>query len=41
VKPLGMGNGAFDNYVIYISIIVPVLSLGVKVGIGTSGNSKD
>jgi hypothetical protein len=41
IRPLGLGNGAFDNYVIYFSIIVPVMSLGVKIGIGTFGNCKD
>jgi hypothetical protein len=41
VRPLGLGNGVFDSYVIYFSVIVPALSLGVKVGIGTSGNCKD
>jgi hypothetical protein len=41
VRPLGMGNGAFDTYVIYFSVIVPALSLGVKVGIGTSDNCED
>jgi hypothetical protein len=41
VRPLGLGNGAFDNYMIYFSIIVLALSLGVKVGIGTFGNCKD
>jgi hypothetical protein len=35
-----MGNVAFD-YVIYLSIIVSVLPLGAKVGIGTAGNCKD
>jgi hypothetical protein len=32
VRPLGLGNGVFDSYVIYFSVIVPALSLGVKVG---------
>jgi hypothetical protein len=41
VRPLGLGNGAFDCYVIYFSIIVLMLLLGVKVGIGTSGNCED
>jgi hypothetical protein len=41
MRPLGLGNGSFDNYVIYFSIIVSVLPLGVEVGIGTSGNCKD
>jgi hypothetical protein len=41
VRPLGLGNGAFDSYVIYFSVIVPALSLGVKISIGTSDNYKD
>jgi hypothetical protein len=41
MRPLGLGNGASDSYVIYFSIIVPMLSLGVKVDIGTSDNCKD
>jgi hypothetical protein len=41
VRPLGLGNGAFDNHMIYFSIIVPSLSLGFKVGIGASDDCKD
>jgi hypothetical protein len=41
VRPLGLGNGAFDNYVIYFSVIVLAMLLGVKVSVGTSGNYKD
>jgi hypothetical protein len=41
VRPLGLGNGTFDSYVIYFSAIVLALSLGVKVGIGTFSNCKD
>jgi hypothetical protein len=41
VRPLGLGDGAFNSYVIYFSVIVPVLSLGVKVSIETSGDCKD
>jgi hypothetical protein len=41
VRPLCLGNGAFDGYVIYFSIIVSTLPLGVKVGIGASSNCKD
>jgi hypothetical protein len=41
MRPLGLGNGAFDNYVIYFSVIVPALLLGVKVGIETSSNCKN
>jgi hypothetical protein len=41
VRPLCLCNGAFDDYVIYFSIIVSTLPLGVEVGIGTSGNCKN
>jgi hypothetical protein len=41
VRPLGLGDGAFNSYVIYFSVIVPVPSLGVKVGIRTSGECKE
>jgi hypothetical protein len=36
-----LGNWAFDNYVIYFSIVVSVLSLGVKVGVRTTSNYED
>jgi hypothetical protein len=41
VGPLSLSNGAFDSYRIYFSVIVSVLSLGLKVGIGASGDCKD
>jgi hypothetical protein len=41
MRSLGLGNGAFDTYVIYFSVIVLTLSLGVKVSIGASGDCKD
>jgi hypothetical protein len=41
MRPLGLGNGAFNSYVIYFYVIVLAMSLGVKVGIGTSSNYKD
>jgi hypothetical protein len=41
VRLLSLGNGVFDSYMIYFSVIVLMLSLGVKVDIGTSGNCKD
>jgi hypothetical protein len=41
VRPLGLGNRVFNSYVIYFSVIVLALSLGVKVGIGTVSNCKD
>jgi hypothetical protein len=36
--PLGLGDGAFDDYMVYFLIIISVLPLGVKVGIKTSSN---
>jgi hypothetical protein len=41
VRPLGLSNGTFDSYVIYFSVIVPALSFGIKVSIGTSSECKD
>jgi hypothetical protein len=41
VGPLCLCNGAFDSYVIYLSVIVSVLPLGVEIGVGTSGDHKD
>jgi hypothetical protein len=41
VRPLGLGNGIFNGYMIYFSIVGPPLSLGFKVGIGASGDCKD
>jgi hypothetical protein len=41
VRPLYLCNVAFDDYVIYFSVIVSVLLLGVEVGIEISGNYKD
>jgi hypothetical protein len=41
VRPLGLSNKTFDNYMIYFSVIVSTLSLGFKVGIGASSDRKD
>jgi hypothetical protein len=41
VIPLCLCNGAFDGYVIYLSVIVFVLPHGVKIDVGTSDNRKD
>jgi hypothetical protein len=38
VRPFGLSNWAFDSYLIYFSVVVSVVSLCVKVGVGTSGN---
>jgi hypothetical protein len=39
--PLSLSNGVFDGYMIYFSVIVSVLLLGFKVGIGASDDRKD
>jgi hypothetical protein len=41
MRPLYLCNGAFDGYVIYLSVIVSTLLLGVGIGVGTSCNYKD
>jgi hypothetical protein len=41
VGPFGLGNGTFENYIIDLSIIVSPLPLGVKIGVGTSGDCED
>jgi hypothetical protein len=41
VGPFGLGDGAFNNYMIYFSIVISVLSLGVKIGVGASDNCED
>jgi hypothetical protein len=35
-----MSNGAFNSYMIYF-VVISMLSLGVKVGVGTSGNCEN
>jgi hypothetical protein len=39
--PFGLGNWAFDSYMINLSILIFVMSLGVKIGVGTSDNCED
>jgi hypothetical protein len=41
MRPFGMDNRAFDNYMIYFSVIVSTLSLGVKLDIGAPSDCKD
>jgi hypothetical protein len=41
VGPLGLGDRAFDRYMIYFSIVVSVLLLGVGFGIRGAGDYKD
>jgi hypothetical protein len=41
VGPFGLGNGGFNSYVIDLNVVVSVLSLGIKIGVGTSRNCED
>jgi hypothetical protein len=41
VRLFCLGNRAFNDYVIYFSVIVSALPLGFKIGIGASGDCKD
>jgi hypothetical protein len=36
-----MSDGAFNKYMTYFSVVISVLSLGVKVGVGASGDCED
>jgi hypothetical protein len=41
VEQFGLGNRTFDNYMIDLSIIISLLPLGVKIGVGISGDCED
>jgi hypothetical protein len=41
VRLFGLSDGAFDSYMIYFSVVISALSLGVKVGVGASGDCED
>jgi hypothetical protein len=41
VGPFGLGDWAFDNYMVNLSIVISAPSLGIKIGVGTSGNCED
>jgi hypothetical protein len=41
VRPFDLGNGTFDSNVIDLSVIVSALSLGIKIGVGASGDYED
>jgi hypothetical protein len=41
VEPLGLGCGAFDSDMINLSVIVSMLSLGIKISNGASGDYQD
>jgi hypothetical protein len=36
VRPFGLGNGAFNSYMIDLPIIVSLLPLAIEIGVGTS-----
>jgi hypothetical protein len=38
VGPLGLSDGAFDGYMVYFLVVISMLPLGVKIGVGTSGD---
>jgi hypothetical protein len=39
--PFALGDGAFDGNVIDLSVIVSLLPLVIKVGVGASGNCEN
>jgi hypothetical protein len=41
MRPLSLDDGVFDSYMIYLSVVVLALSLGVKVGIRASDDCND
>jgi hypothetical protein len=41
VGPLGLSDGAFDDYMVYFPIVISVLPLGVKAGVGSSSDCED
>jgi hypothetical protein len=41
VRPFGLGDGAFDNDMIYFTVVIWALSLGVEIIIGAFGECKD
>jgi hypothetical protein len=41
VGQLGLGDGTFDHYMIYFSVVVPTLSLGIGFIIGATNDCKD
>jgi hypothetical protein len=41
VGPLGLGDGAFNGYMVYFFLVIYALSLGIKIGVGTSGDCED
>jgi hypothetical protein len=38
---IGLSDGAFDDYMVYFSVVISALLLGVKTGVGTSSDCED
>jgi hypothetical protein len=41
VRPFSLCDGAFDNNMVDLFVIVSSLPLGVKIGVGSSGDHED
>jgi hypothetical protein len=41
MRPLGLGDGAFNSYIIDLLVMVSTLSFGIEIGIGTPGDCED
>jgi hypothetical protein len=41
VRPFGLSDGAFDSYMMYLSIVIYVLSFGVEIGVRAFSNYED
>jgi hypothetical protein len=41
MRPFGLCDGAFDNNMVDLFVIVSSLPLGVKIGVGSSGDHED
>jgi hypothetical protein len=41
VGPFGLGDGAFDSYMIDLSVIISLLPLGVNISVGTFSDCED
>jgi hypothetical protein len=41
VRPIGLGDRAFDSYVVYFSVVVSALSFSVEVNVGSFGDYED
>jgi hypothetical protein len=41
VGPFGLCDGAFNNYMVYFSVVISALPFGLKVYVGASSNCED